>query len=269
MTQVSPHVPTTLATTLASTSVATSVATTAANGSRLVRLLSELTVSDVEISPYNFAERLAQLFGFGESISLSKAHGKLQTMAFEPTTVAHAAITEQFLAMRTSLIQAVMLSFDPGDSTSRIKIPSAKATLPPGEAKAYQAYLKYYVAQQRQFELKIQELRSRVRRAASGLSPALAQLCALDAMLGEPLSAHSRKVFAVIPKLLGQRFEHWIDQYQQALAGQPDNQHTWAPYHEHFCQEIQGTLLAEIEDRLLPVLGLLEAINEDSAINYE
>ena len=108
-----------------------------------------------------------------------------------------------------------------------------------------------------------------MRSEAAGLSPALAQLCALDAMLGDPVSLHARKVLAVIPKLLGQRFEYWLQQYQQALAAEQDQQHVWAPYHEQFCQEIQGTLLGEIEDRLLPILGLLEAINEDSAIAYE
>ena len=228
------------------------------NGSRLVRCLTELAVTDVEISHSRFAGRLGQLIDLADSITLSSALGKLPTMAFEPAAVETAAVTDKFLGMRTTIMRSVIRSFDPCAGGSRIKLPVPRADSPSDTAAAYEPYLRFYRAHQREFDLRIQRLQLQVREAATGFSPELAQLAALDSVLGDTLALHTRKFFTVIPRLLGKHFEQLAGEYPPMEL------------HEHFCDDMQGLLLAEIETRLLPVLGLIEALNTHTEKNtYE
>ena len=228
------------------------------NGSRLVRFLTELAVTDVEISHSHFAGRLGQLIDLADSITLSNAHSKLPTMAFEPATVATAAVTDKFLSIRTTIIRSVISSFDPAAGASRIKLPVPRAESPSDTAAAYEPYLRFYRAHQREFDLRIQRLQLQVREAATGLSPELAQLAALDSVLNDTLTLHTRKFFTAIPRLLGKHFEQLAGEYPPMEL------------HERFCDDMQGLLLAEIETRLLPVLGLIEALNTHTDKNtYE
>lgn len=218
----------------------------APSGSRLVRFLTDLDVSATAVSHKHFAQRLGQLIDLADSISISSAHGKLRSMAFESRTVSNEAVQREFLRARTAMMQSVIDSFDTGAGTSRIKLPPPTAASEP--------YLKFYAAHQRQIDLKILRLQAQVRDAVAGLSPGLAQLCALDTALGDTLAVHSRKFFALVPGLLQQYLEPLLDENQDQLA----------PLHERLCAKMQGLLLAEIEARLLPVLGLIEATNEHS-----
>ena len=230
------------------------------NGSRLIRHLTDLEVPYVARSPRHFAGRLGRLIDLADSISLSTALGKLPAMAFEPVAVAaDEPVRERFLSARTSIIQSVIRSFDPGAGIARIKLPPAPpADAPPDEAAAYEPYLRFYRAHQREIDLRVQRVQSQVRAAAAGLSPELARLAALDAVLGETLALHTRKYFAVIPRLLSKHFAQLAGEYPPAES------------HERFCGDMRELLLAEIETRLLPVLGLIEALNTHTEKNtYE
>lgn len=238
-------------------------------GSRLVRFLTDLAVSDVELSHKCLAQRIGQLINFSDSVALSSLHGQLPTMAFEPLSIPAEAIQKEFLRVRQTLVQSIVNSFVPG--TTRIQFPVAK-TNAPDTLITYEPYERFYVTQQREIDHKFQYLQSYVRDAASGLSPRLAQLVALDTALGDTLSAHGRQLFAVIPKLLGKRFEHLLNKQ----LGQPHQQDDDSRMEEGpdvwlatFRSEMQGLLLAELEARLLPVLGLIEAINEEADKNHD
>ncbi len=191
------------------------------------------------------------MIDLADSISLSTALGKLPAMAFEPGADGDGdePVRERFLSVRTSIIQSVIKSFDPGEGSARIKLPPPPADAPPDAAAAYEPYLRFYRAHQREIDRRVQAVQSQVRAAAAGLAPELARLAALDAALGETLVLHTRKFFAVIPRLLGKHFEQ--------LAGERPP----IEWYERFCGDMRGLLLAEIETRLLPVLGLIEALN--------
>ena len=91
----------------------------------------------------------------------------------------------------------------------------------------------------------------------STVSSQLARLSALDSALGDPLGSWSRQCFAAAPSLLGKRF---IQLHRQccSTAGETGN---WPLLLQGFCTEMRETLLAEIDARLLPALGLIEAVN--------
>ncbi|MEH6582839.1 MAG: DUF3348 family protein [Halioglobus sp.] len=232
------------------------------SSSRLVRFLSDLTLPDVQVTHRQFSERLAQLIDLPDSIALASAHGNLTTLPFEPASASGEEIREEFLQARTSMLQKVISSFAPGSGTSRIRLPASTAGIPLADEARAEPYLKFYMAHQRQMDFAVQNLRGRVREALTGLSPQLAQLAALDTALGDTLSIHARKFFATVPRLLEQRFSALVDEFQHKPPLSQDQPNDWPQLMQRFGVEMQGLLLAEVEARLLPVLGMVEAINE-------
>ena len=232
------------------------------NGSRLVRLLSGLAGAAVEPGPAKFTERLGELIDLSDSISLSLAHGILPTGGFKPGIVSVRVAREDAQRVRSSMEKAVRRSFSPGGSPSRVKLPPADCPSPRDEKAAFEPYLKFYEAHQRDISFRSQNLHAQSREAVAGLSPELARLAALDAALGKTLMVHNREFFGAIPKILQGRFGALFASYVQGLVEQVEDRKLWLQLHEQFCGELQSLLMAEIEARLLPVQGLLESIDE-------
>ena len=236
------------------------------NGSRLVRFLVDLSVSDVEVSHKQFTERLGQLIDLSDSVDLAAAHGKLLATTFEPAEVSVDPVIEEYVRVRTEIVHFIINSFIPGKGASWLSLPLLKAGIALEEASAYQPFLQFYATHQREMDFKVKKLRLHTRIEVSGLSAKLAQLCALDGALDDTLAIHSRQLLAGVPKLLEKRFKHLLTQHQQGLSGQVDEPQRWMQpggWLEQFCGEMQGLLLAELEVRLQPILGLIEALNEE------
>ncbi len=99
----------------------------------------------------------------------------------------------------------------------------------------------------------------------SGLSPSLAQLARIDKALFESLSDASSEIFAVIPKFLEKRFINLLHTHRSELPENPGVKDL-EPWMEPggwvfiFCIEMQELLLAELEFRLQPVVGMIESL---------
>lgn len=232
--------------------------------SRLVRFLSDLSVTDIQVSHRQFTERLGQLIDFSDSITLSQAHARDLEVDSAAVEEFSEGITGEFLRARSTIVQAAMRSFFPGSGPTRIKWPALEQELPAGSASAAQPYLKFYTSQQLDIDAKIRGLHLRSREAVSRLSPRLERICAIDAALTDALSAHSRRYFTSVPRLLGRRLEFLFQRHQQQVEAGLDPASSWLETREQFRREAQGLLLAEIEARLLPSLGLIEALNEET-----
>lgn len=235
--------------------------------------MSDLAVADVEISHKHFPERLGRLIDLADSIDLSRVHGKLATTKSEsgPETgkaFPRTSVIEAFFEARAAIMQSIIDSFllDPGALWSGSR--RAKPAAPAQEGASHQRYQLFYVNQQRDIAARVEKLRSHIRAAVSGRSSRLARLAVLDATLEATFSAPTRKLFAEVPKLLGKRFEYLYQAHQQTIAvrqaedsllssRQPEG---WL---EQFADEMQGSLLAELDARLQPVLGLMEALDEE------
>lgn len=94
-----------------------------------------------------------------------------------------------------------------------------------------------HAAWQQRFELRLAPLRERLRAALRGVSPALAHLAALDAVMHRAWAAKERQLLAAVPALLGDG---------DAAAGVGPR---W-----------QDSLRAELALRLQPIEGLLAAL---------
>ncbi len=248
--------------------------------SRLVNFLSSLAVSDAKVSHKNFADKLGRLIDLSDSFALSETLRGLPRIDYEPNTAATTEIiTEEFLKARAEMVQSIIKSFVPDAGTLPFNLPIPDADTMVDGKTAIEPYLRLYTLHQSDMGYRVQKIRIRVREAISGRSSTLAQLAALDAALGDTLSVHTRKTFTVIPKLLGKRFQHLHNEHQQirnehqqthASQEQDDNPELWVQtggWLDKFYKEMQGLLLAELELRLQPVVGLIEALDEEVELN--
>jgi len=223
--------------------------------------LGELAVSDVEVSHKHFAQRLGQLIDLADSVNLAGVHGRKLAANFEQKTTSDEAIREEFLQVRNSIVASIIASFANEGGLRRIKLPPAAEQAPDDSAAGFEPYGRFYTAHQREMDAKIQHLRFHVREAAKDATPQLAQLATLDKALADTLAAHSRKCFAVIPRLLSRRYEQLLNEYKEASENPQGNTGTWPELLEIFCRNMHGLLLAEVEARLLPTQGLIEALH--------
>jgi hypothetical protein len=95
-------------------------------------------------------------------------------------------------------------------------------------------------------------------------SPALRQLVALDAVMEQMLGAREQKLWTSVPVYLERRLEHWRQHHQQTVATQAgeDDPIRWRQaggWIAAFQRDMRDMMLAELHQRLQPILGLMEA----------
>ncbi len=130
---------------------------------------------------------------------------------------------------------------------------SNPTSVPPADAVPdldFSPYRRAYVQHQRAMAAAIGPLRVQVRAGLASLNPALSQLAALDAVLDDALAARERHLLAKVPGLLEKLFARACKAPPATTAGAMAG----------FCQDLQLVLLAELELRLQPILGMLEAM---------
>ncbi|CAA0101888.1 Uncharacterised protein [Halioglobus japonicus] len=230
--------------------------------SRLVRFLAELLDADVQLSHQRFIERLGQSFDLADSIKISAVHAKKIEATETPPEAEKDAVKDEFQRVRASIISSAVQSFEPGASGMRTRFPELRAETATAETMSAEPYLAFYVAQQRNIDFRIRDLHAATRDALTTLSPQLARLAALDAVLADPLLTPARRSFIVVPRLLRRRFDTLLEDLHSDNQDESNTRERWEQSLAQFRQEMQGLLLAEIETRLLPTLGLIEALDE-------
>lgn len=124
-----------------------------------------------------------------------------------------------------------------------------------------------YFGKQQAMELGIGPLRARLRAALTARSPALAQLAAVDAVMEQALGEREHSLLSSVPVLLEKHFERLRQAHLATLAPiapedapTPAEAATAPPWLDEFRRDMQSVLLAELDLRLQPVEGLLEAL---------
>jgi len=235
------------------------------NNSRLIRFLSEISISEIEVTNKHFAERLGRLIDLSDSVSLSESLRGLPRLRFEPESLQISDIQEAFLSQRSTIVTSIASSFLASPGKIRFKLPRPKVTASLEDATDFSVYQRFYAVHQSEMASKIQKLRIDTRQAVAGVSAELAQLAEIDKALGNCLSVHTRNFFAVIPKLLKVRFNYLLNEHHHS-AGVDEPIENWlqpGAWLDKFYSEMQQLLLAELEVRLQPILGLVEALNEE------
>jgi hypothetical protein len=206
------------------------------NRSALVRRLAGWLPVQTDAPRQDIGERLGGWLNVADAIALHSAHQALPavTTVRRPAARKSAAdVQAEMRRVRATLTQTIATPPHPPTRASDIEF-----------APHHQRYLD----QQRRMEMSVDALRDHLRQTLAATSPRLAQLAALDATLDQMFGAREQKLLAGVPAFLKARFE----QLRQTHPG------TWPPLFE---QDMQQALLAELDLRLQPVLGMIEAAN--------
>ena len=118
----------------------------------------------------------------------------------------------------------------------------------------------------------VRSLRAKVRDGVVLASPALRQLVALDAGLEGVLGEREARLMASLPSLMEKRFNQLRKAHlhaRQDLPAADDKPALWmqpGAWLARFRTELQTVLLAELDLRLQPAVGLLEALHNDKTL---
>jgi len=230
----------------------------------LLRLLSRLGEPGVPASAEPLTARLSRWLDWTVAPELSSLLATplpTQPLLGVPLTEVK-ALTRELARVRQQLSQAILepLGSAAAPTVPRRPLRPVSATPPPA-ASALLAALpdpeadfaplrRRCLARQQAMETAIAALRQRLRSALGAATPELARLAALDAVMEQVLAPHERTQLAQLPRALERRFER---QQRAHRAGDT----SWLPALHH---DLQQLLLAELELRMHPVEGLLEAL---------
>lgn len=222
--------------------------------SRFIELLSDAHLAPVNARRLDFAERLSLWLTPADAIQL---HGLLQNTP--APSVATALSTRQAVVValnksvqhtRTQLTQHITRADD------------ALARVAEGATLNHAPFRKRHFDLQRQMDTHIAPMRASVRQVLSKISPRLRHLAALDAAMEQALASREQKLLAAAPLLLEKRFDAMKHKVQAGADTPPTARHP-APWLVNFDREWQAHLLAELDLRLQPVMGLVEALSQE------
>jgi hypothetical protein len=248
------------------------------HSSKLIRALSDLEMVEATDPGNAFAEKLGLWIHFADAITLSAVHSDSLPSLPKPHAAAPSAalaaarsesgVDKEFERIQSFLVNSIMKSCVPGSGRSHIKLPEPECELPLNLATAYVPYRRFYESHQRDMESSIQPLRTQVRETVAKASPTLRKLAELDATLEKILRERENKLLSKVPVLLKKRFEQLFKEHQQKLVNtqQADNPAEWTRtggWLTRFCSDMQMLLLAEVELRLQPTMGLIEAFKQE------
>ena len=131
--------------------------------------------------------------------------------------------------------------------------PLAGAVAPVETPVDFASHRQRYTACQLAMETQIVPLRRRLRSSLADRSAALARLAELDIVMEQVVGAQERALLATVASRLEPRFDQ--------LRGAQDDPSP-GPWLERFRREMRGLLLAELDLRLQPVEGLLQACRQ-------
>jgi len=187
----------------------------------------------------DFAERLSLWLNAFDAIGLQAAHQSIKAIktAAPGKTSRPQAIEEEVQRVRTALAHAIERN-----ALAIEKLPQADAGCSP--------YRQRHLELQHRMEQMIVPLRDHVRHTLSRISPKLRPLATLDAVLEQLLAPRAQRLLPEAASLMERRFEQ--------LARSND-----AGWLEAFGKDWRLALLAELDLRLEPVAGLIDALNNE------
>jgi hypothetical protein len=203
--------------------------------------------------------------------------------------IAPEALARHVDKVRAQLVESITQGAPAGSGLARIDMPAPVLDEPLEIKTAFEPYRRFVVAHQRQMESTLRSLRAQLRLQLSKRASAGQQLAALDAAFENILAEREAALLAKTSKLLEKRFVQALKAHMQlqaqalpvalaaetadaadGLAKAPDASMDDAPIdtqkadHSSWLmplrQTIRQALLAELDTRLQPALGLLEAL---------
>jgi hypothetical protein len=243
---------------------------TSFHSSKLIRTLADLAVLETAGPTSAFAEKLGSWIDFTDAIALTGVLNTSTPVTALALSEAGSDLDREFAKVRLGLENMIRKSAAPGAGRARAELTLPTLEAPLDDAKAYAPFRRYHQAHQRDMENQVRNLRAKVRDGVAAASPRLRQLAALDAAFDSILCEREAKLLSSLPSLFEKRFNQLRIAHLQAVldgAQVDDTPVQWmlpGAWLARFCAELQTVLLAELDLRLQPAVGLLEALRHDT-----
>jgi hypothetical protein len=197
------------------------------------------------------AERLGQWLHVADAISLSSAHAAIAAAGRQAVRApGQPAATAATLQAELERVRAVLSQSITTRDTRHRPDPDDLDT-------EFTFCLQRCQDQQRRMEMGVDALRGHVRQTLAQGMPRLAQLAALDAVMEQMLGGREQRLLNNVPAFLKARFQQLR---QQAASSDTPDDLRWL---QTFYAELEQTLLAELDHRLQPVVGMIEAMTHE------
>ncbi|MEC7815368.1 MAG: DUF3348 family protein [Pseudomonadota bacterium] len=189
-------------------------------------------------------ERLGRLFGLADTMALDKAMSTRNNVSPSPALPLESLINDLITARR-ALHQKIREYPQSPVVEARDAEPDLNADV----------LLNRWLLLHRKVAATANQLRDRVRKALQSAGGDLARLAELDAVFDHTMAAYASQNFGQVTRVV-----------EQQIAGLFNDT---APCHpdplQSVCTQAQSLLMAELDVRLEPVLGLLEACQHKEA----
>lgn len=207
-------------------------------GTALVRLLAGMAEAPQRLGEPRiaFADGLVQWVGWTDAIALSAALERPAPATAPRPQDRYTEEQAEHARVRAVLAQAIGRE---AQAAGRSPLESGMGFAP---------YRQCCLARQQAMGVAVGALRERVRAAVAAGGGDLARLAAVDAVLAQALAAQELRLFAAVPARLEKHFQRLCG--NEVVAARLDA----------FRDDLQAVLLAELELRLQPVEGLLQAL---------
>lgn len=239
--------------------------------SELLRFLVEKGLADDAACESDIGLELGSWLNVRQAIALQAIIGSADTPEpFDPMTVPRVdkvVLRKRFDLVRQALKASIMTGEAPAPGLPRIDMPASDWGSPPGRHSTFDPWRHYLKSHQRQMESVLRGLRQQLRAMLETAGKSHQLLAKLDALFENVLLERESRLLSQTVTAFEQRFNKAQRKHQAAPAEACDIDSS-SPYaHENLhslADDLRNALLAELDLRLQPVLGLIEALTQDT-----
>lgn len=237
------------------------------HSSALLHFLSEKGMVNAAVEPGEVGQRLADWLDFRQAIALQAFIGSVDDPQGPPARatarVDATVLRARFTQVRAALEQSIAQGTAPAPGLPRIDMPPPELEQPIDPKTAFDPFRRFCIGHQRQMDSIIRSLRAQLRGMLDKGTAPHKQLASLDAIFENVLLEREARLLGNIASSYEKRFAKALKQHMKQLveAAQTDEP---APRTDRWlkpmCEDMRSALLAELDLRLQPVLGLIDAL---------
>ena len=227
----------------------------------LLRFWAEHGLLKLKSPPQDLGERLASWLDVRQAIQLRQQLESRVEPVKPKVTQEVVDLRAQLDELRVTLQDAILKDqFAPG--FWRNPMPDQVLVLPLIWDDLWEPYRRYLMDHQKQMSLLLGRWRRQARSKLLSAGGELQMLARLDAVYDLALSAKEARLLATLPMRMGQL---WARRVSVHVPSSPDGESTTAksvsipPWLTQFENDLRLSLMAELELRLQPLWGLVEA----------
>lgn len=242
------------------------------HSSELLRFLASQGLVDASADLGDVGQRLGDWLNFRQAIALQGFIGSVDDphapQATPSARIDAAVLQRRFAEVRSALEQSIVKGSVPALGLVRIDMPPTELDHPIDPKTAFDPLRRFAVGHQRQMDTIIRSLRAQLRGMLDKGSTQDRQLSTLDGIFENVLSTRQARLLGQIPTEFEKRFAKSLKQHMKQLvqAAEADEPAPRTePWLAPLCADLRTALLAELDLRLQPVLGLIEAITQRKA----